>query len=44
MARFHSDMAALELLPPVAEPRATESVPRIIELVGQAARIRTTRT
>src|SRR5262247_3623490 len=32
MARFHSDMAALEMRPPVAEPRATESVPRIIDL------------
>ena len=28
-------MAALEMRPPVAEPRATESVPRIIELVGR---------
>ena len=35
MARFHNDMAALEMLPPVAEPRATESVPRIIELVAK---------
>ena len=26
MARFHGDMAALELRPPVAEPRATESI------------------
>ena len=34
-ARFHGDMAALEMRPPVAEPRATESVPRIIELVGR---------
>ena len=24
MARFHSDMAALEMRPPVAEPRATD--------------------
>jgi L-cysteine:1D-myo-inositol 2-amino-2-deoxy-alpha-D-glucopyranoside ligase len=32
-ARFQGDMASLELRPPVAEPRATESVPRIIELV-----------
>src|SRR5689334_24674703 len=31
-ARFQGDMVALELRPPVAEPRATESVPRIIEL------------
>src|ERR1700675_1074952 len=34
-ARFQCDMAALELRPPVAEPRATESVPRIIDLVGR---------
>ena len=34
-ARFRSDMAALELRPPVAEPRATEAVPQIIECVGQ---------
>jgi L-cysteine:1D-myo-inositol 2-amino-2-deoxy-alpha-D-glucopyranoside ligase len=32
-ARFHSDMAALDMRPPVSEPRATESVPLIIELV-----------
>ena len=35
MARFHSDMSALEMRPPVAEPRATDSVPRIIELVAK---------
>src|SRR3954454_19716269 len=34
VARFHGDMAALDLRPPVAEPRATESVPRIVELVS----------
>ena len=34
-ARFQSDMVALELRPPVAEPRATESVPRIVDLVSQ---------
>jgi L-cysteine:1D-myo-inositol 2-amino-2-deoxy-alpha-D-glucopyranoside ligase len=34
-ARFQGDMAALELRPPVAEPRATESVPRIIDLVAE---------
>jgi len=34
-ARFQSDMAALEMRPPVAEPRATESVPGIIELVAR---------
>src|SRR6476661_10122579 len=35
MARFHADMEALEMRPPFAEPRATESVPRIIDLVGR---------
>ena len=39
MARFHSDMAALEMRPPVAEPRATESVPQIVDLVVDAARV-----
>ena len=34
-ARFQSDMAALDMRPPVAEPRATESVPRIVDLVGR---------
>ncbi len=35
MARFHSDMDALEMRPPQAEPRATEAIPAIIELVGR---------
>jgi len=35
MARFRSDMEALGVRPPVAEPRATEAVPQIIELVGR---------
>jgi L-cysteine:1D-myo-inositol 2-amino-2-deoxy-alpha-D-glucopyranoside ligase len=35
VARFHSDMAALEMRPPIAEPRATEAVPQIIDLVGK---------
>jgi L-cysteine:1D-myo-inositol 2-amino-2-deoxy-alpha-D-glucopyranoside ligase len=35
MARFHSDMDALEMRAPDAEPRATESIDLIIELVGQ---------
>ena len=35
MARFHSDMDALEMRAPVAEPRATESIDLIIELIGQ---------
>ena len=34
-ARFRSDMAALEMRPPVAEPRATEAVPKIIDCVGR---------
>jgi len=34
-ARFQSDMAALDTRAPVAEPRATESVPLIIDLVGR---------
>ncbi|MDQ1503222.1 MAG: L-cysteine:1D-myo-inositol 2-amino-2-deoxy-alpha-D-glucopyranoside ligase [Actinomycetota bacterium] len=33
MARFRSDMEALGMRPPVAEPRATEAVPQIIDLV-----------
>src|SRR5258705_10590355 len=35
MARFHSDMDALELRAPTVEPRATESIDLIIELIGQ---------
>ncbi len=35
IARFHSDMDALEMRTPAAEPRATESIDLIIELVGQ---------
>jgi L-cysteine:1D-myo-inositol 2-amino-2-deoxy-alpha-D-glucopyranoside ligase len=35
MARFRSDMEALGMRPPVSEPRATEAVPQIIELVGR---------
>jgi L-cysteine:1D-myo-inositol 2-amino-2-deoxy-alpha-D-glucopyranoside ligase len=34
-ARFRSDMAALEMRPPIAEPRATEAVPAIIDCVGR---------
>jgi L-cysteine:1D-myo-inositol 2-amino-2-deoxy-alpha-D-glucopyranoside ligase len=34
-ARFRSDMAALDMRPPVAEPRATEAVPGIIDCVGR---------
>src|SRR3954452_12437274 len=35
MARFHSDMTALEMRQPVAEPRATEAIELIIDLVGK---------
>jgi L-cysteine:1D-myo-inositol 2-amino-2-deoxy-alpha-D-glucopyranoside ligase len=35
MARFRSDMEALGMRPPIAEPRATEAVPQIIELVSR---------
>jgi L-cysteine:1D-myo-inositol 2-amino-2-deoxy-alpha-D-glucopyranoside ligase len=35
MARFHNDMDALEMRKPAAEPRATESIDLIIELIGQ---------
>jgi L-cysteine:1D-myo-inositol 2-amino-2-deoxy-alpha-D-glucopyranoside ligase len=35
MARFHSDMAALEMWEPIAEPRATEAIPLIIDLVSK---------
>jgi L-cysteine:1D-myo-inositol 2-amino-2-deoxy-alpha-D-glucopyranoside ligase len=35
LARFHADMEALEMRPPVAEPRATEAIPGIIEMVSQ---------
>src|SRR5262245_31577989 len=33
-ARFQSDMTALDVRPPIAEPRATDAVPQIIELVS----------
>src|SRR5436309_2500813 len=35
MARFRSDMDALDMRPPVSEPRATEAIDEIIELVGR---------
>jgi L-cysteine:1D-myo-inositol 2-amino-2-deoxy-alpha-D-glucopyranoside ligase len=35
MARFRSDMDALGMRPPASEPRATEAVPQIIDLVGR---------
>ncbi len=34
IARFHSDMEALNILPPVAEPRATETIDEIIAIVN----------
>src|SRR5262249_2560412 len=35
MARFHSDMAALEMREPMAEPRATEAIPLIVDLIAK---------
>jgi L-cysteine:1D-myo-inositol 2-amino-2-deoxy-alpha-D-glucopyranoside ligase len=35
MARFRSDMDALDMRPPIAEPRATDAVPGIIEHVAE---------
>ncbi|HXW35032.1 MAG TPA: cysteine--tRNA ligase [Acidimicrobiales bacterium] len=34
MARFDSDMAALDLLPVSSEPRATSAIPDILSLIG----------
>src|SRR5262245_46517486 len=34
MARFRSDMEALDMRPPIAEPRATEAIPDIVALVS----------
>ena len=33
MARFHGDMEALNMRPPIAEPRATESIEPMVELI-----------
>ena len=33
IARFHADMDALEMRPPIAEPRATETIDEIISMV-----------
>jgi len=33
LARFHADMEALEMRPPIAEPRATETIDEIISMV-----------
>ena len=35
LARFRSDMEALEMRPPVAEPRATESIDGMIDMVAR---------
>ena len=35
LARFRSDMEALEVRPPVAEPRATESIDGMIDMVAK---------
>ncbi|HLF40224.1 MAG TPA: cysteine--tRNA ligase [Acidimicrobiia bacterium] len=35
LARFRSDMEALNMRTPAAEPRATEAVPGIVDLVGR---------
>lgn len=35
LARFRSDMDALGVRPPLSEPRATEAVPEIVDLVGR---------
>ena len=44
IARFHSDMDALGMRPPIAEPRATETIDEIIVDRRAAARLRATRT
>src|SRR5688572_18455865 len=35
MVRFRGDMTALDMRPPIAEPRATESIDGIIDLVNR---------
>ena len=35
IARFHADLDALEMRPAVAEPRATDAIPGIVELVAE---------
>jgi L-cysteine:1D-myo-inositol 2-amino-2-deoxy-alpha-D-glucopyranoside ligase len=35
LARFHSDMEALGMRPPIAEPRATEAIPGMIDMINQ---------
>ncbi len=34
IARFHADMDALDILPPLAEPRATETIDEIVKIVN----------
>jgi L-cysteine:1D-myo-inositol 2-amino-2-deoxy-alpha-D-glucopyranoside ligase len=34
ITRFHADMEALDILPPVAEPRATETIDEIIAIIS----------
>src|SRR5438132_11964757 len=34
ITRFHADMEALDILPPVREPRATETIDEIIAIVN----------
>src|SRR6267378_7952800 len=34
IARFHADMEALDILPPIREPRATETIDEIIAVVN----------
>ena len=40
LARFRSDMDALGMRPPIAEPRATESIDGMIDMIERAARQR----
>src|SRR4051812_13407215 len=35
MARFHSDMTALDMRAPIAEPRATEAIELIVDLISK---------
>jgi L-cysteine:1D-myo-inositol 2-amino-2-deoxy-alpha-D-glucopyranoside ligase len=35
IARFHADMEALNILPPVREPRATETIGEIVGIIGR---------
>src|SRR6185295_6334690 len=35
LARFHTDMHSLGMWPPIAEPRATEYVPGMVEMIAK---------